>query len=379
MCRFFKLQCFLFLIFLYGESPASTSAPSPTSNQALGDSLAPKAHWIYDVDFGFLFDNLEDSDPYWATRTLLSAKLSPEVGLAFDNQTIKLGGYFILDMGEQVPQNGGMTLYYSFDSADFSAYLGAFPKKYQIGKYPLLYWREDYDFYHSNFNGTMFQYHSADNGTDVELILNWYGGKLIKRIDEFMLEGFWQSNFYDRLLFIGASSLVFHIKNDEILNPTIYESAYLLDRIYYEARIGSDLSSLAPSFDQLSLQLSLLASLERKRFLDKGIEPFDHRIGGELGFQIQYQGFGFGNSLYVGDSHMKFFSQYGDDLKNAGYSGLPFYQSSLYNRSELYYQYQNSYLNLKCSVIFHTTQKHFAHQQMITLSLDTEKLLRQLF
>lgn len=95
--------------------------------------------FIYDADFEFLFDNLEYSDPFWDTRTLIAAKLSPEIGISFFGQKLKLGGFFTLKMGEQYPKQWGLTLSYDFKAKDFSGYFGIFSKKHRIGQYPLMF------------------------------------------------------------------------------------------------------------------------------------------------------------------------------------------------------------------------------------------------
>lgn len=335
--------------------------------------------FIYDADFEFLFDNLEQSDPFWDTRTLIAAKLSPEIGLSFFGQRLKFGGFFTLKMGEQYPKQWGLTLFYDFQAKDFSGYFGIFSKKYRIGQYPLMFFRQDYEFFHPLINGVMLQYDSKSNypfNLQAEFIFDWYGGDLSKRIDEFLIQGFLRQSFLEQKIYWGGAFLLYHTKNDELLNLDGHDfDTYLLDRFYYYVFLGSDLSSLVPEIQALSFELGVLSSLERKRRHSSGNDPFSHQVGWQLESKIAYKGFGIDNKLYWGDSQYKYFHQYGEEF----YAGLPFYQSPLYNRTEFYYEYQNRYLKARASFVLHATKKRLANQQMISLAVDTAKLFSLLF
>ena len=331
---------------------------------------------IYGLDFAFYGDNLEGSYPYWDTRTLLQASIFPEIGLHFYGQNLRIGGYYIMNMGEKLPKVGGLSLYYDTTYKNFSGYFGIFPRKHWIGSYPNLYYRKDFLMQNPMTNGMALQYQSDEKDLQAEFIFDWYGGNLQKRIDEFLASAFIQKSFWNDNLFIGGSFLLYHTKNDEILNPySTIKDVWLLDRLYYNAYVGTDLSKqFMPYMDSMRLSLGVLGSVERKRRHSSGLDPFSNRAGLELGLKAQYKGFGIDNSLYYGQGQMQYFNEYGESL----YWGLPFYQARFYDRAEMYWEHKNEYCTARFSFIFHFTDTQIANTQMLTIILDTQKLLNKI-
>lgn len=353
-----------------------TTTPPTTSLQTTESS---PIKFAYNFDFDFLLDNLEASEPFWPTRTLFAGRLMPQIGINFYGQNLMLGGYLINNMGEKYPTQGGITLFYNFTHNDLKGYFGIFPKKYWMNggggynkEYSNLFFRDDFLFFNPVSNGVLLQYSPKKYDLKAELLIDWYGGNLQKRIDEFLIQAFVRKNFFDKKLFVGGALLLDHFKNTEVLNPHGSLDTYLLDRFYYQIFIGTDLTHATPiALDVLELKLSNLASLERKRHISTGLDPFSNMQGGQLDFQFQYKGFGLANSLYFGAPQYKYLSEYGEDF----YRGLPFYHSAFYDRAEFYYEYKNAYLTGRFSVIFHFTKEGIANQEMLTISLDTHKLL----
>ncbi len=339
------------------------------------DTDSKPVHFLYNFDFVFFADNLEDSFPYWDTRTLLQASIFPEVGLHFYGQNLRVGGYYIMNMGDKLPQNGGLSLYYDTKYKNFSGYFGIFPRKHWIGMYPNLYYRKDFLLQNPMTNGILLQYASTKKDFTAEFIFDWYGGNLQKRIDEFLVSSFIQQSFWNKNLFIGGSFLLYHTKNDEILNPnSVKPDVWLLDRLYYNVFMGVDLQKqIMPYMDSMNLSFGMLGSVERKRRHSSGLDPFANHLGLELNLKMQYKGFGIDNSLYYGQRQMQYFREYGESL----YWGLPFYQAKLYDRVEIYWEHKNVYSTARLSFIFHFADTQIANSQMLTITLDTQKLLHK--
>ena len=157
------------------KSIYTQSLPQDSNNDiitALPNNIPTKKkniEFIYDFDYGFFADNLEDSQDYWATRTLFAQSLAPRVGISFFNQNILVGGYFIINMGEKYPINAnsgiggyGLSLHYDVAYNNFKAYFGIFSRKYWLGDYPKLYYRDDFMFFNPMTNGMLFQYAKAN-------------------------------------------------------------------------------------------------------------------------------------------------------------------------------------------------------------------------
>ena len=373
---YLALSALIFSSFICAEEISTEANPTPSIQPT------PKNyHFIYGADFNFFLDNLEESQTYnWPTRTLFAASIFPEIGLSFYNQNLKIGGYAIADMGQGYPKNGGFTISYDFTYKNLRGIFGIFSKKEWIGNYSNLFYRKDYLYYHPVSNGILFQYQPKDKNIIGELMVDWYGGNRAKGFDEFLVQGYFEKNFFHRALYFGGSLLLYHFLNHDFLSQdgAIYEGkpdTYLLDRFYYQIFIGTDLTHLAPVMDTLKIQMSNLSSLERKRTHSQGVEPFNNLLGWQFDFNAQYKGFGIDNSTYFGASQYRYFNQYGENF----YAGLPFYQSPFYNRTEIYYEFKNPYLTTRFSVIFHFTDRNIANQEMLTLVLDSHKLFKRLF
>lgn len=372
---------FLFFLFTttYAAEPASSTIFSPIQENHqipnLNQEKNKKLKLIYGIDFNFLLDNTEASEQYWPTRTLFAGSIAPEAGIHFNNQNLLVGGYFIQNMGEQYPTKNFFTFSYDFTYKNLKGYFGIFPKSKWIGDYPKLFFRKDFLFYNPLLNGTMFQYISQDKQLQAEFIFDWYGGNIAKRIDEFLAQGYVKKSFLDDKLFLGGAFLLYHFKNDEFLNLDGNNfDTYLLDRFYYQIFLGTNLTPLMPYMDKMILKVSNLSSLERKRRLSTGLDPFSNLLGWQLEFDTQYKGFGINNSIYLGKGQYKYFNEYGENF----YAGLPFYQSPIYDRAEIYYEYKNAYLTGRFSFILHFMQNNIAYQQMLTLNLNTHKLFSAL-
>ncbi|CBG39470.1 hypothetical protein [Helicobacter mustelae] len=357
------------------EISTSISQGSTTPSILRKDPKRPY-RLLYGMNFDFFLDNTEESQAYWPTRTLFAGSIKPEIGIEFYNQKLLFGGYFIQNMGEKFPSKGGITFSYSFEHNAWKGYFGIFPKKYWIGKYSKLFYRKDFLFFNPMSSGILFQYDPKDQNLQAELLFDWYGGNLAKRLDEFLVQGYLNKNFFDKVFYLGGSFLLNHFKNDEFLSlDGSHGDTYLLDRLYYEAYVGINLESYTKVLDALNLKLSALGSIERKRRLSRGNDPFSNLWGSQVQLITQYKGFGVDNRFYAGKSQMLYFSQYGENF----YSGLPFYRSPLYDRLELYYEYKNDYFTGRFSFITHFTQKTTGWQQMLTISLNTHKLFDKLF
>ncbi|MFI3322522.1 MAG: hypothetical protein R3Y50_08370 [Rikenellaceae bacterium] len=327
-----------------------------------GEQSVPKFEYI--IDFSANFDNLEASGPYEASRTLFGAKLAPQIGIKVAENSKIMGGIdLIQNFGDSIfPSHIDYTLYYRYDGKKHGALFGSFPRQYSIMSYPRAFFREDYYFYNTNIEGMMFQLKDEDCATSAEFFYDWYGLNQTLRIDEFLLVGAIRYKIFDGDRFnIGGDLLLNHFKNDYYL-----EDSYLLERFQSDLFISSDLSNFFfKKLDKLELTLSMLTSSEHKRVLETETS-WQHSIGGEIGLNGEYKGFGVQNDLYIGHGQMIYYDQYGTEF----YPGSTFYAAKRYNRSNFYYEWKNRLVTICAQMIFHFTPDRVANQQMITLSVN---------
>lgn len=365
-----------------------TNYLAPSSSTAQNTALAKPTilSLLYNAGFDFLLDNTENTKSLsWDTRTRYALRLSGEIGLGiFDFHRIFLGGYGLQDMGQKRVFNagGGIYAYYAYERereiGTFGSTFGIFPRKKLLKIYPRSFFRDDFLFFSPASNGALLQY-SSPKGRDIkgraEIVLDWFGGNLAKRDDEFFLLFGSEVSFFDSLN-LGLDTLVFHFKNSDVLGKgeSVANDVHLLDRILYNGYVEVDFRGFVPSFkkylDKAQIGFSALGQIERKRRLS-GNEPFYIGAGYEAGFKAQYKGFGIEESYYFGKPQMKYFGQYGEQL----YEGLPLYQGE-FNRINAYYLYKNKFLRAQISLIFYTFGRQLATQQMLTFSIDTDKITK---
>lgn len=341
---------------------------------------------LYNAGFDFLLDNTENTKSlWWDTRTRYALRLSGEIGLLiFDFHRIFLGGYGLQDMGQKRVFNagGGIYAYYAYgrerEIGTFGGTFGIFPRKKLLKIYPRSFFRDDFLFLSPASNGALLQYSSPkerDIKGKAEIVFDWFGGNLAKRDDEFFLLFGSEVSFFDSLN-LGLDALVFHFKNSDVLGKgeSVANDVHLLDRILYNGYVEVDFRGFVPSFkkylDKAQIGFSALGQIERKRRLS-GNEPFYIGAGYEAGFKAQYKGFGIEESYYFGKPQMRYFGQYGEQL----YEGLPLYQRE-FNRVNAYYLYKNKFLRTQISLIFYTFGRQLATQQMLTFSIDTDKITK---
>lgn len=362
-----------------------TISPSSTTQNA---TLAKPTilSLLYNAGFDFLLDNTENTNSLlWDTRTRYALRLSGEIGLGiFDFHRIFLGGYGLQDMGQKRVFNagGGIYAYYAYERereiGTFGGTFGIFPRKKLLKIYPRSFFRDDFLFFSPASNGALLQYSSPrewDIKGKAEIVLDWFGGNLAKRDDEFFLLFGSEVSFFDRLN-LGLDTLVFHFKNSDVLakGESAPNDVHLLDRILYNGYVEVDFRGFASSFkkhlDKAQIGFSALGQIERMRRINSN-EPFYIGAGYEASAKLQYKGFGIEESYYFGKPQMTYFKQYREQL----YEGLPLYQRE-FNRVNAYYLYKNKFLRAQISLIFYTFGRQLATQQMLTFSIDTDKITK---
>ncbi|OBV29422.1 hypothetical protein BKN38_02555 [Helicobacter sp. CLO-3] len=338
------------------------------------------------LGFDFFLDNLEGSGSLWDTRTLYAIRLAPEIGLSIAGEdsghTLMFGGYTIQDMGfARFPSKANISAYYAYEGRRTRGIFGIFPRKMWIGKYPLSFFREDFLYYAPNTNGLALQFKTGENArvsASGELVFDWFGGNLAKRFDEFFILANTRLNVAKGAFFAQASGLMYHFKNEEILGrdgaltPEGLIDTNLMDKIHYELKLGSDMSAYVPWLERAEASVEMLGLSERKRRLS-GLGDFYHGIGAQASLKLQYKGFGIEESYYFGKGQMRYFSEYGEGF----YDGLPFYRASGFNRLCAYYEWQNSFLKARLSLLAYSPRGApplTALQQMLTISIDPSKL-----
>ena len=341
-----------------------------------------KPRFLYNVDAAVWFDNREYESPYQTAQTLFAIRLSPEIGVGVTDKEggehrVMAGVHYIQPMGgDWQDVHFFPTAFYQYKYKGLSLNMGAIPYRYFIRQLPDFMRYDSIAYAQPNIQGALLQYQSRYGF--VEAMCDWRG---LQRPDqremfrvtldgEFSYQGFFR-------YFVGGIGQFNHKagRNYNVEAKKWHES--VCDDIYLSPNIGIDFSSPTP-LCTLSLRASYIYGYQTQRKYKIGVNVH----GFLLEFMANWRWIGVKNTFYYGDNLMPFYCLYGSYLNQ----GDPFYQSDIYNRTDLYvYLVRNSFVNCYFSWNMHwEPMGGLQHQQQLiaVFSLDGIKkggLLRGLF
>ena len=325
--------------------------------------------FIYDIDFLTFFDNRESNVPSYPSKTLFGTRLSPEIGIEFDdsiygNHQLITGVSYIQPFGStwrDIRLNP--TIYYRYRQHGINLSFGFIPWR-NIKTYLPDYIRSDsLSYFAPNIQGVHFSYTSRHGF--VEFICDWRGMQSLETREAFrlLLTGEYNYSF----LFTGGNAQLNHLANR--LNPPVRDG--VCDDITAQPFIGFNFSQLTP-LDTLALRTSYNFSYQRDR---KNNQLFiNHGFLAEL--SIKWRFLSAENVLYIGNPLMPLYPQYGA-LLNQGES---IYQHSIYNKIEFsVYIVQYPFVDVRFSWNLHYAQNQpLAHQQLLTAHFNLNNLIENI-
>lgn len=340
---------------------------------ALTVAVAGAQELKWGVDFDMNFDNREYASLSVPSQTLFGARLTPEIGLGWDEgrSSLMAGVDVLKTFGrDRFCEDPQLVLYYAYRSQRFRAAAGVFPRRMVIGDYSPAIFSDSVRFYDNNLDGVLLQY-TGDRGF-VELGVDWDGAYSKEEREKFRI---FSSGRIARGVFVGGYSLsVYHFAGRVGVKGVV-------DNIAVEPYVGLDLKHRLP-LDCATLTAGWLQTMQRDRITgEKGVRP----AGGELRLKVEKWHTGIDNRLYVGDDLLPYFSRYGGEL----YAGERFYSmeggtSDCYNRLELYYDRLWSArsvagIGLHAGFVFHFAGGRVVTQQVVKLSvaIDSGKFVRK--
>ena len=354
----------LFIIVLLTALAGSIAALEYPSDSVSMQPLKPRLQ--YDADALFFFDNREYKAPYHNDGTLFGIRLSPEIGVGFNDGR---GGLHRLMAGISYiqPMGGNWrdihvfpTVYYQYAYKGFRMSLGAVPYKYFHRPLPDFLRYDSIAYFHPNIQGALFQYQSRHGF--VEAMLDWRGMQREDQREMFRItiDGEYGYQGFFRY-FVGGVAQLNHKANHA--DPTPHEG--VCDDAYISPNIGIDFSKPTP-LDSLALRASYIYGYQRERKTHTIYQPH----GFMLEFNINWRWVGARNTFYYGSNLMPLYGTYGSDLNQ----GDPFYQSKIYNRTDLYvYIVKMAFVNCYFSWNMHyVPEGGLQHQQQVVaiFSLD---------
>ena len=294
-------------------------------------------------------------------QTMAGVHLAPEIGVKWnDNHRIFAGFDAMHEYGSNsVIDFFNPIVYYEFSGKPFRFYVGAFPRKLVLDKYPRMFFQDSIYNFRPVINGTFWEYYSGDNY--MNFWMDWVSRQTDKRREAFFLG--WSGRYNLHVFYGQHFGYMLHFAN--VANPETSEGLH--DNILLLTSLGVDLSSKT-NFEKLEANIGWTVGLERDRSLANW-----HRPQGLLSeIKIEYKGLELYNTYYKGKNQQIFYDDHGSDL----YWGDPIYRTKEYNRTDLSVLfYKSNIVNLKLTWALHFAEQTTYHSQLLTATfeLDNQK------
>jgi len=318
---------------------------------------------LYKIGLHNFFDNNEFSgSSEGESQTMAGVHFAPQIGLKFNkNHRIFAGVDAMHEYGsEKFIGYLNPIVYYEFDNNPFRFYMGAFPRKMALDKYPLFFFQDSINNYRPTMTGFFWEYYSK-KGDFLNIWLDWTSRQTFEKRETFFMG--W-SGRYNKDIFYGQHfGYMFHFAAD--MNPDNHTPVRDNGRLW--TALGIDLSSKT-RFDELDINAGWAVGLEQNRATDEG---WVCQQGILSQIRAEYRGLGVFNTFYKGESQNISFDQFGSQL----YWGDRLYQSSMYNRLDGYINFlKTDIVNLKFIFSIHSVNSGTYYSQQLYAAFDLDNL-----
>jgi hypothetical protein len=288
---------------------------------------------------------------------MAGVRLAPEVGFSWDSiHSVNFGANFLHEFGSsKVIDNITPTVYYKMEKASFRFYMGAFPRKYVVEKYPRIFFQDSISYYRPNINGIYWEF--CKNKNYINVWLDWTSRQSLSMHEAFFMGFAGRLNF--GILYVQHFGYMFHFAGK--MNPIITEALH--DNGLFLTSLGFDFAGKT-DFEKLEVNAGWVVGLERARADQTG---WITQPGLMVEANIEYKGIGIFDSFYKGESQMKYYGDHSNEL----YWGDPVYRAKIYNRADLYLNFfHNTIVNLKLVYSLHFVEGKIYHEQLLKITFD---------
>ena len=312
-------------------------------------------HLTWSLDFGSVFDNREGDNSITDTKTFFFTNLAPEIGVQFTKRD-RISGGVVWNQPIGNEWDGyriSPTLYYRHQGRRWSASMGMFPRTQLHQPLPGFLWCDSLTYFQRNIRGFLVQYNSRN--AFIDFYLDWRQLQTATKREAFniVFHGEWRPR--GRSFLIGGHAMMNHFA----LTRHAPANQHIVDNFLANPYVGIDLKQ-ASGLDSLVIKGGALITIERNRANNEWRMP----AGAWIEITGEWKWLGLRNSFYAGGRLFPSYSELGAEL----YQGEPFYQSDLYNRTDIYARIiGNEYVNLEASLDFNITKDSFIFYQRLML------------
>lgn len=315
--------------------------------------------FLWDVDFGSVFDNREGDDNIMPAKTIIFTQLSPEIGIGFNGGRDALKGGVVWTQPIGCEWDGAKvapTLYYQHTGPRWRFAMGMLPRHLMREELPDFLWSDSLTYYQRNIRGVLVGYDSPDGF--LEAYLDWRGLQSKTRREAFNIVFHGQYAPQGKTFLAGGHVMMNHYA----LTEDAPDDQHIVDNFMIHPYAGINITGSTP-LDSISARAGPLLTIERNRAHDHWRTP----LGAWLEVKARWKWLGVSNTLYAGGAQMPSFREFGSQL----YQGEPYYQCSFYDRVRVFADIiRNNTVDLRAELDFNFTGNTFIFYQKITLGVN---------
>lgn len=316
----------------------------------------------WSVDFGSVFDNREGDGKMSNEKTFFFTTLAPEIGLKFTSKDRIAGGAVWNQPLENGVRDGKImpTLYYRHESDTWKFSMGMFPRTQLREPLPGFLWCDSLAYFQRNIRGVLVQYNHEKGFFDAYVDWRQMQKHVKREAFNIVFHGEWHPKKTPFL--IGGHLMMNHLARSKNTGPHESVVDNFLVNPYVGLRIGK-----GSVLDSLSVRMGPLTTIERHRTHTGWSTP----TGGWIEACGEWKFLGLRNSLYMGKKLFPMYDEFGALL----YQGEPYYQSSFYDRVDLYGKiYKNKFMNLEAQLNFNFAKGSFMFYQRLIVDIHLSNL-----
>ncbi len=316
-------------------------------------------------EFSTIFDNREGNGRHTAAETYFLTRLSPEIGISFDEGKHKVmgGAVWVQPIGcEWDGHRISPTLYYRYESKNVRGSFGMFPRTQLLRPLPDYLVSDAVSYFQHNIRGALFQ--TLGRNGFFEFIVDWRGMQSQTRREAFSIvaQGRWQTP--QQIFMWGGTAMLNHLA--KVKNAPADQ--FVVDNLVANLHAGVDFKPLLTNWHNwhnLSLEVGPLASLTR----DRANGDWLSAVGVRCELDATFWRFNLRNITWVGNKPLfPLYSKFGATLNE----GEPYYASKWYNSTKLsgLILQHKKLINLKAELDFHLADNNdFMFYQRIILTI----------
>ena len=316
---------------------------------------------VYRAGVHNFFDNNEFAEcPVGNSQTMAGVHFVPQIGLRWETKHRIYAGWDALhEYGSDIPVGFCDPLaYYEYDSKHFRFYMGAFPRKPVLDKYPLFFFQDSIRNYRPVVEGFFWEYMSG-KGDYFNIWLDWVSRQTMIRRESFFMG--WSGRYNHGVLYGQHFGYIRHFAGVEDHNH--HTPVRDVGRMW--TALGIDLASKT-GMDALDINAGWALGLDRDRGTDDGwLTP--QGILSEI--RAEYRGIGIFNTYYKGDSQSKFYDEFACEL----YWDDRLYRATHYDRLDGYINFlKTDVVTLKFVYTLHFVSPGVFHEQQLYATFDLD-------